>query len=116
MENINQWIGEGNIGTDLVLRHTKDSSRPVLNMILFVDSTYKAKKNVTGDYAVKKRYAKVPLVVWHTKAQEVYDNFRRNDKVRVKGALRTRLVTKGNQTFSTFEIVVDDIILLARGS
>ena len=116
MENINQWIGEGNIGTDLILRHTKDSSRPVLNMILFVDSTYKAKKNVVGDYAVKKRYAKVPLVVWHTKAQEVYNNFKRNDKVRVKGALRTRLITKGNHTFSTFEIVVDDIIHLARGS
>lgn len=112
--NLNQWIGEGRIGTDLKLRHTKDSARPVLNMILHLDSNYKSKKNVEGDYAIKKRYARIPLVVWHKKAEQIYDNFQKGDKVRVQGTLRTRLITKGEHTFNTFEIVVDELFLLHR--
>jgi single-stranded DNA-binding protein len=113
---VNEWIGEGNIGTDVVLRHTKDSSRPVLNMILFIDATYKAKKNIEADYVMKKRLTKVPLVAWFKKAEAISQQFQKGDKVRVKGSLRTRLVTKNNSTFPTFEIVIDDLVLLARKS
>ena len=113
---VNEWIGEGNIGTDVVLRHTKDSCRPVLNMVLFIDATYKSKKNVDSDYVMKKRLTKVPLVAWFKKAEAISNQFKKGDKVRVKGSLRTRLVNKNGSTFPTFEIVIDDLILLARRS
>ena len=111
---VNQWIGEGKIGTDLKLRHTRDSARPVLNMLLFMESNYRSKKNVDSDFVIKKRYAKIPVVAWHNKASEIAENFQRNDKVRIQGSIRTRLVEKDGFKYSTFEIVLDDIILLAR--
>lgn len=113
---VNQWIGEGKIGTDLSLRHTKDSARPVINLLLFLDSSYKSKKNIEKvDHVIKKRYAKIPLVAWHNKAEYVATNFQKHDKVRVKGSLRTRLVEKDGFKYSTFEVVIDDIVLLSRG-
>ena len=112
--NLNEWVGEGNIATDVVLRHTKDSARPVLNMILFIDSTYRAKKNTNADHVIKKRYAKIPLVAWHKKAEYVSNNFQKGDKVRVKGTLRTRVIKRDELTYSTFEIVVSEMLLLNR--
>ena len=111
---VNEWIGEGKIITDLTLQHTRDSSRPVLNMLLSVESHYKSKKNTEEDHVIKKRYAKIPLVAWHGKAEHVYESFQRNDKVRVRGTLRTRLVERNGVKYSAFEIVVDDMLLLHR--
>ena len=111
---LNQWIGEGKIGTDLNLRHTRDSARPVLNMLLFIESNYRSKKNVDSDFVIKKRYAKIPVVVWHDKAAKVAEKFQRNDKVRIQGSIRTRLNERNGHKYSTFEIVLDDIILLSR--
>lgn len=113
---VNQWIGEGKIGTDLKLRHTKDSARPVLNMLLFIESSYRSKKSVDSDFVIKKRYAKIPVVVWHNKASEIVENFQRGDKVRIQGSIRTRLLEKDGRKYSTFEIVLDEIILLSRKS
>tara|TARA_B100000927_G_C16325628_1_gene413170 strand:+ start:101 stop:454 length:354 start_codon:yes stop_codon:yes gene_type:complete len=113
---LNQWIGEGMIITDFNLRHTKGSSRPVLNLILSVVDNYKSKKNVDGDYAIKKRYAKIPLVVWHKKAEYIYNNFERGDLVRVQGALRTRVLDKDGHPTHTFEIVVSEMILIKKSS
>lgn len=111
---VNEWIGEGKIGTELVLQHTRDSSRPVLNMLLYVESHYKSKKNTEQDHVIKKRYAKIPLVAWHNKADHIANSFQRNDRVRVRGTLRTRLVERSGVKYSAFEIVVDDMILLYR--
>ena len=111
---LNQWIGEGKIGTDLNLRHTRDSARPVLNLLLFLESNYRSKKNTDSDFVIKKRYAKIPVVAWHNKATEVAENFQRNDKVRVQGSIRTRLNERNGHKYSTFEIVLDNIILLSR--
>ena len=53
---VNECILEGNIGTELQLRHTRDSNRPVINMMLFVDSSYRSKKQAQNeDHVIKKR-------------------------------------------------------------
>lgn len=112
---VNEWIGEGNIGTDLKLRHTRDSARPVLNMILYIDNTYTSKKTaVDSDHVIKKRLIKVPLIAWHKKAEEYYEAFQKGDRVRVKGSIRTRLSYKDDFSYPSFEIVVSDLILLNR--
>jgi|SaaInlStandDraft_3_1057020.scaffolds.fasta_scaffold79735_2 single-stranded DNA-binding protein len=110
----NECLFEGNIGSDIILRHTKDSCRSVLNMILFIESNYKSKKNVSSDYVIKKRITKIPLVAWYKKAEAISEQFSKGDKVRVKGSLRTRLIKKDGATYPTFEIVIDDVVLLAR--
>lgn len=116
-KNTNEWIGEGNIVTDVMLRHTKDSVRPVVNMIMFIDSSYNSKKNSQdSDYVVKKRVAKIPIVAWHKKAEYICSNFQKGDKVRVKGSIRTRTFQKDGQTFNTFEIVIAEMMLLYRHS
>ncbi len=111
---VNEWIGEGNIGTTLKLRHTKDSARPVLNMKLYIDNTYTSKKNDQNDHVLKKRLIKIPLIVWHNKAEQVYEEFQKGDRVRVKGSIRTRLSFKDDFSYPSFEVVVDDIMLLNR--
>lgn len=111
---VNEWIGEGVIGTHLSLRHTKDSVRPVLNMTLLIDNTYRSKKTSSSEQVIKKRTIRIPLIVWHKKAEDVFRNFHKDDKVRVKGSIRTRISYKDDFSFPTFEVVVDDIVLLSR--
>lgn len=112
---VNEWIAEGNIISDVVLRHTRDSMRPVLNMMLCIDDHYRAKKNTKNkDFLVKKRVIKVPLVAWHDRATEISENIQQGDKVRVKGAIRTRLVKREAGSYPTFEVVLEECILLNR--
>lgn len=112
---VNEWIAEGTIGSEVVLRHTKDSMRPVLNMMLCIDDHYRAKKNAKNkDYLVKKRTIKVPLVAWHDRATEISSSVKKGDKVRVKGAIRTRLIKRENNSYPTFEVVLEECILLNR--
>lgn len=113
---VNEWIAEGTIISEVLLRHTKDSMRPVLNIMLCIDDHYRAKKNLAKDkdYLVKKRVIKVPLVAWHDKATEISQTIQQGDKVRVKGSIRTRLVKRDNGTYPTFEVVLEKCILLSR--
>lgn len=117
-KNMNQWIGEGNISCDPELRHTFDSTRPVTNFNLYVDNVYRSKKD--NDYddevAYKKRTSKIPVVAWAGKAEMISKNFRKGDKVRLVGHLRTRKIEKNGVFFNAFEIVVEDISLIRRAS
>jgi|SaaInl74LU_5_DNA_1037368.scaffolds.fasta_scaffold00014_6 single-strand DNA-binding protein len=117
-KNMNQWIGEGNISCDPELRHTFDSTRPVTNFNLYVDNVYRSKKD--NDYedevAFKKRTSKIPVVAWAGKAEMISKNFRKGDKVRLVGHLRTRKIEKNGVFFNAFEIVVEDISLIRRAS
>ena len=111
---VNEWIAEGNIISDVTLRHTKDSCRPVLNMMLCIDDHYRAKKNTSKDFLVKKRSIKVPLVAWHDRATHISSTIQKGDKVRVKAAIRTRIVKRESGNYPTFEAVVEECILLNR--
>jgi len=113
MSNFNQWIGEGNISCDPELRFTHDSSRPVTNFNLFVDNTYKSKKGV-DEAVMKKRSSRIPVVAWAAKAEAIARNFKKGDKVRVVGHIRTRLVEKDGITFNSFEIVAEEVTLIRR--
>lgn len=111
--NMNQWIGEGNISCDPELRYTFDNQKAVTNFNLYVDNNYKIKTDST-EATYKKRTSKVPIVAWANKAEMICNNFKKGDKIRVVGHLRTRNVEKEGIFFNAFEIVVDDISLIRR--
>ena len=112
MQNLNQWIGEGNISQKPVLRHTKDSTRPVCNFHVYVDNTYRSKKNTDGETLYKKRTSKIPVVAWSTKAEIVAKKYNKGDKVRILGRIKTRIIERDGLKISTFEIVLEDISLI----
>ena len=37
-KNLNQWIGEGNLSCDPIIRYTDNSNTPVTNFHLYVDN------------------------------------------------------------------------------
>lgn len=111
--NFNQWIGEGNISCDPELRFTFDSNRPVTNFNLFVDNTYKSKKGVE-ETVMKKRSSRIPVVAWAGKAEAISKNYKKGDKVRVVGHIRTRQITKDGVSFNSFEIVAEEVTLIRR--
>ena len=117
--NMNQWIGEGNISCDPLLRHTFDSSRPVTNFNLYVDNVYRSKKELDDtedEVAYKKRTSKIPVVAWAGKAEMISKNFKKGDKVRLVGHLRTRKLERDGVFFNSFEIVAEDISLIRRAN
>jgi single-stranded DNA-binding protein len=111
--NMNQWIGEGNISCDPELRHTFDNQKAVTNFNLYVDSNYKSKVD-SEESTYKKRTSKIPVVAWANKAEMICSNFKKGDKVRLVGHLRTRSIQKEGIYFNAFEVVVDDISLIRR--
>ena len=113
--NMNQWIGEGNISCDPELRHTVDNKKAVTNFNLYVDSNYRV-KNDSSESVYKKRTSKIPIVAWANKAEMICNTFKKGDKVRLVGHLRTRGMQKEGVYFNAFEIVVDDISLIRRSN
>tara|TARA_Y100000592_G_C5450154_1_gene308288 strand:- start:398 stop:745 length:348 start_codon:yes stop_codon:yes gene_type:complete len=114
MQNLNQWIGEGNISQKPTLRHTNDSNRPVCNFHIYVDNIYRSKKNADGEILYKKRTSKIPVVAWATKAETVARDFNKGDKVRIVGRIKTRVIERENTKISTFEIVLENISLINK--
>lgn len=111
--NLNQWIGEGNISNNPVVRYTTGSNRPVTNFNLYIDNMYKSKKgSPNGEFSFKKRTSKIPLVAWAGKAEMISKHYKKGDKVRVVGRLRTRPVTREGVTYNAFEIVIDNISMI----
>lgn len=112
--SVNEWIGEGWIANELLLRHTTDSVRPVTNFILLIDIPYKAKKN-QEETVVKKRIEKIPVTAWTGVAENICNTLTKGDKVRLKGAIRTKLIQDANNvTHSSFEIIASEATLLSR--
>lgn len=114
MQNLNQWIGEGNISQKPILRHTNDSNRPVCNFHVYVDNTYRSKKNTDGEVIYKKRTSKIPVVAWATKAEICAKKYNQGDKVRIVGRIKTRIIEREGVKVSTFEIVLEDISLIKK--
>jgi len=114
MQNLNQWIGEGNISQKPILRYTNDSTRPVVNFHVYVDNTYRSKKNLDGEVLYRKRTSKIPVVAWATKAEIVSKKYNKGDKVRIIGRLRTRVVERNGVKVSAFEVVLEDISLIEK--
>jgi single-strand DNA-binding protein len=115
MQNMNQWIGEGNISCDPVLRYTSDDN-PVTNFTLYIDSKYR-NKNQTNASDVKfiRRTSRVPIVAWAGKAEHITENYSKGDKVRIMGYLRTKEIKlDSGQRIVTFEIVAKSISLILR--
>lgn len=111
--DFNQWIGEGNISHDPELRTTNDNNRSVTNFFLFIDNTYKSKRS--NEVIYKKRSSKIPIVAWAGKAELIAKNFKKGDKVRLVGKLRTRqATTKDGIVYTAFEIVAENISLISR--
>lgn len=115
MRNINQVIIEGNISCDPELRFTNDNQKAVTNFNLYVDSTYKSKStSQTDDSGYQKRTSKIPVVAWANKAQLISEKYRKGDKVRLIGHIKTRKIQKEGVFFNAFEIVADEITLIRR--
>jgi single-stranded DNA-binding protein len=113
--NLNQWIGEGNLSCDPTLRFTNDSNRPVTNFWIYIDNSYKSKKgSPNGEVVFKKRTCKVPVVAWAAKAEAIVKHYKKGDKVRLTGRLRTKEIYKDEKSFISFEIVADDIFLIQK--
>lgn len=106
-QDINQWIGEGNIGTDLILRHTHKTNKPVTNFFIYVQDIH-----LTRD-VVKKTTSKIPIVAWDTKATFITSNLSKGDKVRVVGKVKTRLIEKENFAYHAFEVTLESISLVS---
>jgi len=115
-KNVNTWYGEGYIATDLTLRHTTDSSRPVTNFVLIMELVYKSKKNQEEDsFVIKKRIERIPMTAWSTVAEKICNEFKKNDRVRVNGSLRTKQIEdKKGLLHTSLEIIVNDLELLNR--
>lgn len=116
LRNTNNWIGEGYISTDLLLRHTTDSNRSVCNFFLVVENTYKSKKNVGEEqFLIKKRIEKIPVTAWSNLAEKICETFKKDDKVKINGAIRTKVVKdKHNVMHTTFEIILNECELISR--
>tara|TARA_A100001388_G_C28390526_1_gene321289 strand:- start:168 stop:539 length:372 start_codon:yes stop_codon:yes gene_type:complete len=117
LRNLNQWIGEGNLSCDPILRFTSGSNRPVTNFFIYIDNSYRSKKSApNGEFVYKKRTSKIPVVAWAGKAEAIAKYYKKGDKVRLIGRLRTRHITKGSEKILTFEIVTDDISLIKKNN
>jgi single-stranded DNA-binding protein len=115
MQNINQWIGEGNISCTPELRYTFDKSKAVTNFNLYVDNSYKS-KSTSEDSTFIKHTIRVPVVAWVGRANHIVKNFQKGDKVRLMGHLRTKEVIINEKKVLTFEIVAKNIYLIHRVS
>lgn len=117
-QNLNQWIGEGNISCDPIVRFTAGSNRPVTNFHIYVDNMYKSKKtsSFNNEITFKKRTSKIPVVAWAGKAEMIAKYYAKGDKVRLVGRLRTRSVEKDGICFNAFEIVVENISLIRKAN
>ena len=116
-QNLNQWIGEGNISRDPIVRFTTGSNRPVTNFYIYVDTVYKSKKgNPNNEVHFKKRTSKIPIVAWAGKAETIAKYYSKGDKVRIVGTLRTRPAQKQGVSYNAFEIVVENISLITKAS
>ena len=117
MTNINQWIGEGNISSDPQIRLTNQNKSPVTNFYLYVDSTYKNKNiNNQTDPKYIKTTCKVPIVAWAGKAEYICKNFRKGDKVRLMGHIRTKEIQFNEKKIITFEIVAKNVSLITKNN
>lgn len=107
----NEWVGEGIIYETPILRHTTDSNRPVTNFLLILDQPYKSKKGHSTDYVIKHRIEKIPITAWADVAEKIHENkFSQNDAVKIKGAIRTRLIEdKKGIKHCAFEIICNEI-------
>lgn len=108
---LNEWVGEGMIYETPILRHTTDSNRPVTNFLLILDQPYKSKKGQTNDFVIKHRIEKIPITAWANVAEQIHESgFVQNDFVRIKGAIRTRLVEdRKGAKHCAFEIICSEI-------
>lgn len=117
LQNLNQWIGEGNLSCDPTVRFTTGSNRPVTNFHIYVDNTYKSKKgSFNNEVTIKKRTSKIPVVAWAGKAEMIAKYYNKGDKVRLVGRLRTRPAQKDGVSYNAFEIVVENISLIRKAN
>ena len=89
------------------------------NFNLYVDNVYRSKKELDDtedEVAYKKRTSKIPVVAWAGKAEMISKNFKKGDKVRLVGHLRTRKLERDGVFFNSFEIVAEDISLIRRAN
>lgn len=112
MHNLNQWIGEGNIGSDIELRHTYNTNKAVTNFFLYVQDIHKT-YSAPNQVVHKKTTSKIPVVAWDGKAKFIANNLAKGDRVRVVGKLKTRLVEKEDYSYNTFEIILETISLIS---
>ena len=103
MANMNLFIGEGILCTDPKIRYTKDDEKAVCNFTLLIENSYKSKKN-NNNVQFKKRQAYIPVVAWDNKAKLIEKEYQKGDKIRIQGRITTEV--------NSFEIVLDDIILI----
>lgn len=115
MHNLNQWIGEGNIGSDIELRYTRNTNKAVTNFFLYVQDIHKTQSN-HNQINYKKTTSKIPVVAWDGKAKFISNNLTKGDRVRVVGKLKTRLVEKEDYSYNTFEIILETISLISSTS
>ena len=112
--NLNQWIGEGPLSCDPLIRYTGDK-RAVTNFTLYVNNSFKSKTD-DGSFIIKKRHNRIPVVAWAGKAEVISKNYKKGDKVRLVGSIRTRLVERDGVKINSFEIVADNISMIREAS
>jgi len=95
----------GNIETELILRKTKNGTA-VTNFTLTTTESWINKSGETQKY--KKWHH---IVCWGHKAEEVVNNFKINDTVKVKGSLSYRHYEKDNKSLKVAEIKATDITM-----
>jgi single-stranded DNA-binding protein len=115
MHSLNQWIGEGNIGSDIELRHTYNTNKAVTNFFLYVQDIHKT-QSAPNQTNYKKTTSKIPVVAWDGKAKFIANNLSKGDRVRVVGKLKTRLVEKEDYSYNTFEVILETISLISSHS
>tara|TARA_Y100000310_G_scaffold288382_1_gene313938 strand:- start:99 stop:440 length:342 start_codon:yes stop_codon:yes gene_type:complete len=107
--NINKWVGEGQIASELTLRNTKNNYQ-VINFILRVTDSYKIKEE-NSRIVWQEKTTHIPVVAWEEKATSTALKYKKNDTVRIVGRLNkptTKNLDKPNQ----FEIVLEDISMI----
>lgn len=90
-KHLNEAHVHGEITSDLELRHTATSGKPVLN---FTVST------VHGEYAQHHR-----ITAWEKLAERIVANFHKGDYIRVCGRIQYRSYEKDGRTTFVAEIV-----------
>lgn len=112
MNNLNQYICEGNVSCDPELRYTRGTNKAVTNFYLYVDDSHKVSND--GSVTYKKVTSKIPVVAWAGKAEMIAKNFKKGDKVRLVGKIKTRPVERDGVFYNAFEVIVENISIINR--
>ena len=113
MATLNQWIGEGNLSCDPEVRRTT-TDKAVTNFFIYVDDTFRTYESSTNTTTIKKQSSKIPVVAWAAKAEMIAKNYKKGDRIRLVGKIKTRKVQKDDFAYNVFEVVVESISLVHR--